>query len=389
MKKKISCNEERVMLDVGYFEAPGLIPVLGQWNEESSASPCPCCGKTPSLLEENIIRDLLNEGECKRFRMGCPDCGLFSASYHKDKDFARAEWESGKLRARYLEIILFPSDYFDETAVDADFHEEYEAVKENETLTPVLFSYKAWFEEEKLVLSESFDKFDKVIGGIYRGWMMQPEQYKHFYDALKKQKIYLLTHLEEYCKLHIFPNVYDDVKEDSARILLFPLHKPIDIARVKELFPRFMVKDYVKSVKGTNFPNFFDESVTQEEFDQWMEIFYKHRGNLLTGGVCIKEYLDLKRYDGKTNEYRMFCCDGIGISLEPNSGQFNFTPKPPRELLEKYTSLDSPFYTVDFAELTDGSWKVIETGDGGVSGLSDGQDARAFYRALREAVMSL
>lgn len=93
--------------------------------------------------------------------------------------------------------------------------------------------------------------------------------------SIKKQKIYLLTHSEEYCKLHIFPNVYDDVKEDSARILLFPLHKPIDIARVKELFPRFMVKDYVKSVKGTNFPNFFDESVTQEEFDQWMEIFYK------------------------------------------------------------------------------------------------------------------
>lgn len=84
----------------------------------------------------------------------------------------------------------------------------------------------------------------------------------------------------------------------------------------------------------------------------------------------------------------MFCCDGIGISLEPNSGQFYFTPKPPRELLEKYTSLDSPFYTVDFAELTDGSWKVIETGDGGVSGLSDGQDVRAFYRALREKYFS-
>lgn len=36
---------------------------------------------------------------------------------------------------------------------------------------------------------------------------------------------------------------------------------------------RFMVKDYVKSVKGSEFPKFFDESVTQEEFDKWMEIF--------------------------------------------------------------------------------------------------------------------
>ena len=52
------------------------------------------------------------------------------------------------------------------------------------------------------------------------------------------------------------------------------------------------------------------------------------------------------------------------------------------------TNLDSVFYTVDFAELSDGSWKVIETGDGGVSGLSDGQDAGAFYRSLYWAFKS-
>ena len=73
------------------------------------------------------------------------------------------------------------------------------------------------------------------------------------------------------------------------------------------------------------------------------------------------------------------------ITVEPNSGQGDFTPNPPRTLLEKYCSLGSPFYTVDFAELADGSWKVIETGDGGVSGLSDRQDAGAFYRALHMA----
>ena len=82
----------------------------------------------------------------------------------------------------------------------------------------------------------------------------------------------------------------------------------------------------------------------------------------------------------------MFYADGTGITLEPNSGQGDFTPKPPRELLMKYRYLGSPFYTVDYAELADGSWKVIETGDGGVSGLSDRQDAKAFYRALSNAL---
>ena len=55
-----------------------------------------------------------------------------------------------------------------------------------------------------------------------------------------------------------------------------------------------MVKDYVKSVKGTSFPRYFDHTIDQDAFNQWMEVFYQYRGDLLTGGICIKEYLDLK-----------------------------------------------------------------------------------------------
>ena len=35
-----------------------------------------------------------------------------------------------------------------------------------------------------------------------------------------------------------------------------------------------------------------------------------------------------------------------------------------------------------YAELDNGIWKIIETGDGSVSGLSDGQNNSAFFRAL-------
>ena len=51
-----------------------------------------------------------------------------------------------------------------------------------------------------------------------------------------------------------------------------------------------------KSVKGTDFPKYFDSTVAQDELNRWMEVFYKYRGSLLTGGLCVKEYLDLKRY---------------------------------------------------------------------------------------------
>lgn len=48
----------------------------------------------------------------------------------------------------------------------------------------------------------------------------------------------------------------------------------------------------------------------------------------------------------------------------------------------EYRDLDSPFYTVDYGELADGSWKILEVGDRSVSGLSESQDAEHFFRAL-------
>ena len=41
---------------------------------------------------------------------------------------------------------------------------------------------------------------------------------------------------------------------------------------------------------------------------------------------------------------------------------------------------------MDYAELADGTWKIIEAGDGGVSGLSPGQNLEAYYRALYNAL---
>ena len=290
--------------------------------------------------------------------------------------------KNGEACRREVNLLLFPSDYFDSSIVDADMRKEYEAAMGTGLFDIILFDYDAWFNNGRLRLNKSLDIMRRAI---YRGWMMKPEQYESFYKALLQSNIRLVTKPEEYNALHMFPNVYEKLGEHTARIMTFPLHEKIDVELLKKSFKRFMVKDYVKSVKGTEFPVFFDETITQEEFDRWMGVFYKYRGELLTGGICIKEYLDLKRYNGKTNEYRVFYACGEPLCYERNSGQMKTTPEPSIECLFSHRGLGSPFYTVDFAELVDGSWKVIETGDGGVSGLSDGQDVGAFYRALNWA----
>ena len=278
-----------------------------------------------------------------------------------------------------VDLVLFPSSYFFIDKVDEDLIKEYDAVKATGLFDTVLFGYDKWVSEGVLVLNESPCVMRKAI---MRGWMMKPEAYREFYEKLKDKNIELITSPEEYKQMHIFPNIYSMFGNDTAFMKIYPLYKQIDVEKLKTQFQRFMIKDYVKSVKGTEFPRYFDASISQEQFDKLIQEFYKYRGNLLTGGICVKEFLELKLYGENTNEYRVFYANNEIISISRNSGQPKFTPKPPKEMVEKYRKLPSCYYTVDYAELADSTWKVIEAGDGSVSGLSENQNAEQYFRAL-------
>lgn len=278
-----------------------------------------------------------------------------------------------------VDLILFPASYFSINKVDEDLQGEYEAAGETGLFDVVLFGYDKWINEQVLILNEKPEKMRKAV---MRGWMMKPELYEKLYNTLIENNIELVTSPAEYKKMHIFPNVYTVFGNDTAEMKIYPLHGQINVEELKSKFKRFMIKDYVKSVKGTEFPKYFDASITQEKFDEWMKVFYKYRGNLLTGGICVKEFLDLKFYGKSPNEYRVFYVCNEVLTVSRNSGQKEYTPEPPKELIEKYKNLPSCYYTVDYAELSDGTWKVIEAGDGSVSGLSEFQNARQYFRAL-------
>lgn len=280
-----------------------------------------------------------------------------------------------------VDLIFFPSSYFNVSKVDEDLQAEYDAVKATGLFDVILFGYDKWFEEDQLVIKD-IPQVERIA--VYRGYMMNPEKYERFYQRLLENNIRLITTPEEYELMHIFPNVYELLKEDTAKIEIYPLHTQINVVSIKHTMGRFMVKDYVKSVKGTEFPKYFDKDITQEEFDQWMEVFYKYRGDLLTGGICIKEYLNLKHYGDHTNENRVFYVNNKIATITRNSGQSINALLPPQQLLEKYSHLESGYYTVDYAELEDGSWKIIEAGDGQVSGLAEYQDYEQYFKVLYE-----
>jgi len=274
--------------------------------------------------------------------------------------------------------ILYPADFFNIKKADPDYEYEYlEAVKFPEFRT-LFYNYDAFITGSKLTL------YPPVTEGglcIYRGWMLQTDTYQELYDSLQKQGLTLINSPIEYESCHEFPNSYPLIKEYTPRMISFHAGQPIDWNAVKAQLGRFMIKDYVKSVKGSDFPVYFDASYSSEEMDGYIARFIEMRGNLFVKGIVLKEFVDLKQYSGTTNEYRAFILNGKQLSLSENSNQPAGTPVP-KDLAGCLPQLKSKFYTVDLAELTSGEWTVIETGDGQVSGLSPGQDVQGYYKVL-------
>lgn len=278
--------------------------------------------------------------------------------------------------------IIFPSSMENANNVDEVYKKEYVVATEMENFNVFLFDYPEWFFNKKVKLNKKVEQRNQSC--IYRGWMFKPDEYRLFYYELANKNLQLLTDPVQYNLMHEFPLIYPKVEKDTPRIKTFDFNEKIDVKKLQKIFSRFLVKDYVKSVKNTAFPKFFDQRTSQADLDNWMKVFYKYRADLLTGGICIKKYVDLKKYVDHTNEWRVFYFEGSPFTILKNSNQTKSTPCVPKELVEKYSNLGSPFYTIDYGEKSNGQWIIIETGDGGVSGLPDQTDVVGFYKKLNQ-----
>lgn len=276
--------------------------------------------------------------------------------------------------------ILYPSDYFDLKKVDETYAYEYREAAKFKEYNIVLYNYDEFIEGEALKLYPSQCKQGLCI---YRGWMLNSEKYKKLYEYLSSRGLKLINNPEEYRFCHEFPNAYKVVKDLTPAIRVYNEGEEIDWTSVKKQFDKFMIKDFVKSVKGTHFPKYFDEKYKKEDLDSYIQEFIKLRGSLFTGGIVIKQFVELYTNNGVTNEYRAFYLNNEILTVSRNSNQSEWLKSVPTELVEKAKNLKSHFYTVDFAQLANGDWVIIETGDGQVSGLSPHQDVFKYYDELR------
>lgn len=240
----------------------------------------------------------------------------------------------------------------------------------------------AYYDHDLLAKSQGLHHKGLRVGkAILRGWMLQPETYKFLFEELQKLGVELINDPKMYETTHLFPNAYKHLP--SSTLTKFSEGREPDLSVVlEEMLPwnDVFVKDYVKSVPECNR---IKKWSTLEEAQQVCKQFLEARGKLFTKGFVFKSWRDIDETEGKKLEFRCFYYYNKLVSVTPIHGVFDSTPELPHNIIYgEGTKLPSNFYTVDIAR-SNGSWFVMECGDGGVSGLTIDMLPITFYAELK------
>ena len=286
-------------------------------------------------------------------------------------------------------LILFPRNEFSPAKVDPEFETEYEAAKL--VGFPLgLYSHEA---AEAGTICDSIPLIRKSEAGphsaILRGWMLNASRYAALYSQLDDHGIELCTSPIDYEQAHYLPNAYPFIEADTARSAWIEGDDPDEAWQLYEGFRNSdaIIKDWVKSAKRKwQEACFIPAGTSQARFHEIFHQFRQERGARFNRGVVLREYMPIVQRGGDIHglpimeETRLYFWQGQ-VLTSPDSR----TPSPVDEL-DRWEVIarrfSSPFITIDVALLRDDSWKIVEVGDAGVSGLPMGYEAMRFYAGL-------
>lgn len=273
-------------------------------------------------------------------------------------------------------MFLLPSSPLNIKKVDPEFESEFNALKLLDFKIS-LYDHDQFISHGQLISDIDFsEKCDVIL----RTWMLKSNQYTDLYNLLNRNGLKIINTPEQYLNCHHYPNVYHIIKEWAPNSIWFQdiTENVVELCR-NHINSDIIIKDFVKSEKGLQDVFLLPTTLDKEEFYEKVIKFKNCRGKLFSEGIVFKQYLKLKDYGGKSNEYRLFILNGRIITTTQHTG-LTFGIEPNFNFLNDIISkIDSNFYTIDIAELEDGQWVILETGDGQVSGLSQNQDQFIFY----------
>ena len=285
-------------------------------------------------------------------------------------------------------ILLFPCEPFAPQRVDPSFITEYEAAR-LVGFRCVLYSHEDMEEGEMKSCLRGLPAESEDRSLLIRGWMVTGEVYRLFHDAAVERGYLPVTSPDAYEQAHYLPLAYAITMGHTAHSEWIEGDNP---EAAWDLYQRFqgkdaIIKDWVKSAKSRWKDGcYIPAGTSRERFAEIFRVFREERGKLFNRGVVLREFLPLVERGSDilglplVEETRLFFWKGE--CLVPADR----TSPSPMDEIGQWTQIArgfrSSFVTVDVALLEDGSWKIVETGDGQVSGLPVGLDPERFYAAL-------
>jgi len=293
--------------------------------------------------------------------------------------------------------VIFCDSGFSNKEVDYMYAEEFKSAKEKGIQTSLIS-----FEELKRGNTQTSLKrvqpSNELATGIYRGWMLKPNQYELLYNALLEKNIQLINNPQEYKFCHYLPESYETIKEFTPLTTFKALASEFRLEDFANEINEFgdkpiVIKDYVKSQKHYwNEACFIPTASEKNKANSVIRKFIELQDTDLNEGLVFREFVKLEELTNHsasgmplTKEFRVFIKDGEVISVFKywDEGDYQNVEPVLETFKEIIPKIKSNFFTMDIAKKKDGNWIIVELGDGQVAGLPDNADRDEFYTNLK------
>lgn len=240
--------------------------------------------------------------------------------------------------------FLFPSDPLSPKKIDSVFWDEARHLDQAGhtvcVLAPDNKSIRGDLPEAQLV--------------VYRGWMLSEREYEELNATIHCYGGQPLTNTIQYLNAHHIPRWYPLISDLTAETVFFPADCDLESELRKLNWAAFFMKDYVKSLKTASGSYIMDPAQASQTLAEM-----RHFRGTIEGGLSVRK-AEPFRFDFE--ERRFFVRHGQVMGAGP------LIPIPEIVLeCSERLSPHTPFFSVDIAELEDGTLRVVEIGDGQVS----------------------
>lgn len=285
-----------------------------------------------------------------------------------------------------MTTFIFPADVFNPRQVDEEFAAQAEEIRScGGGIVTVDHDGIAANIDNRHFTARGIVPNIRIKNAVYRGWMLTLEQYSFLERSLRGKGINLRTEMPQYQTAHHLPGWYDTFSGLTPKTVWSYLNTLPSLT--KFIAPldsdAFIVKDFVKSRKSDwATACFVPERSSLPKISEEFIRLQKEDGSF-AGGIVVREFESLDKDQG---EARIWWVDGIPALITPHPDTPDVMPDIDPLFINVVQNavkrLSNTFITTDIAMRTDGNFRVIEVGDGQVSGLPRGIDASALWRAL-------